>query len=98
MAEMLDSCIGSSRWYRAPALAVTIWIRSWKNRQCSLPAVDKREDYAMYMAPIDDMQFLIEDVLGVNVVLGGLPQYAELGLGADLTKALLDEAAKFASD
>ena len=52
----------------------------------------------MYTAPIDDMQFLINDVLDVDVVLGGLPQYAELGLGADLTTALLDEAAKFASD
>jgi len=52
----------------------------------------------MYTAPTDDMQFLIDDVLDVGTVLGELPQYAELGLGNELTTALLDEAAKFASD
>jgi hypothetical protein len=44
------------------------------------------------------MQFLIDDVLDVGSVLGELPHYVELGLGSDLTTALLDEAAKFASD
>ncbi|MBA4693333.1 MAG: acyl-CoA dehydrogenase C-terminal domain-containing protein [Congregibacter sp.] len=52
----------------------------------------------MYTAPTDDMQFLIDDVLDVGSVLGELPHYAELGLGNELTTALLDEAAKFASD
>jgi hypothetical protein len=52
----------------------------------------------MYLAPTEDMQFLIDDVLDVGGVLGALPQYAELGLGPDLTTALLDEAAKFAAD
>ena len=52
----------------------------------------------MYTAPTDDMQFLIDDVLNVGSVLGTLPQYAELGLGNELTTALLDEAAKFAAD
>jgi alkylation response protein AidB-like acyl-CoA dehydrogenase len=52
----------------------------------------------MYTAPTDDMQFLIDDVLDVGSVLGDLPHYAELGLGNELTTALLDEAAKFASD
>ena len=52
----------------------------------------------MYTAPTDDMQFLIDDVLDVGTVLGELPHYAELGLGNELTTALLDEAAKFASD
>ena len=52
----------------------------------------------MYAAPLDDMQFLIDDVLDVGAVLGSLPPYAELGLGKDLTTALLDEAAKFAAD
>ena len=51
----------------------------------------------MYLAPTEDMQFLIDDVLDVGGVLGALPQYAELGLGPDLTTALLDEAAKFAA-
>ena len=50
----------------------------------------------MYTAPTDDMQFLIDDVLDVGTVLGELPHYADLGLGNDLTTALLDEAAKFA--
>ena len=52
----------------------------------------------MYTAPTDDMQFLIDDVLDVGTVLGELPHYAELGLGNELTTALLDEAAKFAAD
>ncbi len=56
------------------------------------------EEDAMYKAPTDDMQFLIDDVLEVDTVLGSLPQYDELGLGGELTTALLDEAAKFASD
>ena len=52
----------------------------------------------MYTAPTDDMQFLIDDVLDVGTVLGSLPHYEELGLGGELTTALLDEAAKFAAD
>ena len=52
----------------------------------------------MYMAPTEDMQFLIDDVLDVGRVLGELPQYADLGLGPELTTAVLDEAAKFAAD
>ena len=52
----------------------------------------------MYTAPTDDMQFLIDDVLDVGTVLGELPHYADLGLGNELTTALLDEAAKFAAD
>jgi hypothetical protein len=52
----------------------------------------------MYTAPTEDMQFLIDDVLDVGRVLGELPQYADLGLGPELTTAVLDEAAKFAAD
>lgn len=52
----------------------------------------------MYTAPTEDMQFLIDDVLEVGRVLGELPQYADLGLGPELTTAVLDEAAKFAAD
>jgi len=62
------------------------------------PVARLSEDVTMYTAPTDDMQFLIDDVLDVGSVLGTLPQYAELGLGSELTTALLDEAAKFASD
>jgi alkylation response protein AidB-like acyl-CoA dehydrogenase len=52
----------------------------------------------MYRAPTEDMQFLIDDVLDVGSVLGPLPHYADLGLGTELTTALLDEAGKFAAD
>ncbi len=52
----------------------------------------------MYTAPVEDMQFLIDDVIDVGSTLGSLPRFAEHGLGNDLTTALLDEAAKFAKD
>ncbi len=51
-----------------------------------------------YHAPLEDMSFLIEELLQAGEVLGSLPAYAELGLGPDLTTALLDEAAKLAGD
>tara|TARA_R110002110_G_scaffold177902_1_gene382600 strand:- start:37395 stop:39164 length:1770 start_codon:yes stop_codon:yes gene_type:complete len=49
-----------------------------------------------YRAPIEDMSFLIEELLDVGGTLGALPAFAELGLGPELTSALLDEGAKFA--
>ncbi len=49
-----------------------------------------------YRAPIEDMTFLIEELLDVGGTLGKLPAFAELGLGPELTGALLDEGAKFA--
>ncbi|MDO8861419.1 acyl-CoA dehydrogenase [Haliea sp. E1-2-M8] len=49
-----------------------------------------------YRAPIEDMTFLIEDLLDVGGTLGALPAFAELGLGPELTSALLDEGAKLA--
>lgn len=52
----------------------------------------------MYNAPIDDMQFLIDDVLDIEQTLGQLPRFADLGVGADLSTALLDEGRKFAAD
>lgn len=50
-----------------------------------------------YRAPIEDMTFLIEELLDVGGSLGELPAFAELGLGPELTSALLDEGAKLAS-
>jgi alkylation response protein AidB-like acyl-CoA dehydrogenase len=44
------------------------------------------------------MSFLIDEVLEAENVLGGLPDFAELGVGPELTTALLDEAAKLAGD
>ncbi len=52
----------------------------------------------MYQAPTDDMQFLIDDVLDVETTLGGLPRFADMDIGRDLTTALLDEAARFGAD
>ena len=52
----------------------------------------------MYRAPLEDMQFLIDDVLDIEGTLGQLPRFAEHGIGADLTTALLDEAGKFGAD
>jgi len=52
----------------------------------------------MYRAPVDDMRFIIDEVLEVGAALGDLPRYAELGIGEDLTTALLDEAARLANE
>ena len=45
----------------------------------------------MYTAPLTDMQFLIDDVINVAEKLGSLERFADLGVGSDLTSALLDE-------
>jgi alkylation response protein AidB-like acyl-CoA dehydrogenase len=52
----------------------------------------------MYSAPLRDMQFLIDEVLDASGTLGVLPRFADLGIGSELTTALLDEAAKIAAD
>ena len=52
----------------------------------------------MYTAPTDDMQFLIDDVLDIAGTLGELPRFADMGVGPDLTTALLDEAAKLGTE
>ena len=52
----------------------------------------------MYSAPLADMQFLIDDVIDVESTLGSLPRFADMGVGADLTTALLDEAGKLGAD
>ena len=51
-----------------------------------------------YRAPVEDMQFVIDEVLSLESRLAGLPVYADKGVGADLTLAVLDEAAKLAND
>jgi alkylation response protein AidB-like acyl-CoA dehydrogenase len=51
-----------------------------------------------YRAPVEDMNFLVDEVLDVETVLGGLPDFADYGLGPELTTALIDEAAKLAGD
>ena len=52
----------------------------------------------MYKAPLDDMQFLIDDVCQAGARLGGLPRFEGLEVGTDLTTALLEEASKLAAD
>jgi len=51
-----------------------------------------------YRAPIEDMAFLIDEVLDAESMLGSLPRFEGMGVGPDLTTALLDEAAKLAGD
>ena len=52
----------------------------------------------MYLAPTEDMQFLIDDVLDIEGTLGGLPRFADMGVGPDLTTALLEEAGKLGAE
>ena len=49
-----------------------------------------------YEPPLRDMQYVIEDVLGLPAQWPHLPAYAELD--ADTARQVLDEAAKFARD
>ena len=51
-----------------------------------------------YRAPVEDMQFVIDEVLNLESRLGALPVYEDKGVGSDLTLAVLDEAAKLAND
>ena len=51
-----------------------------------------------YHAPLEDMTFLVDEVLTAGETLGHLPRFAELGIGPELTAAVLGEGAKFAAD
>lgn len=51
-----------------------------------------------YRAPVEDMGFLINEVLDAETVLGALPVFEDYGIGPELTTALLDEAAKLAGE
>jgi alkylation response protein AidB-like acyl-CoA dehydrogenase len=50
-----------------------------------------------YTAPLQDMQFVIDELVDVGAQLGELPVFAELGVGPELSTALLDESGKFCS-
>ena len=52
----------------------------------------------MYQAPVDDLQFLIDEVLQAGETLGTLPDFTGLEVGPDLTGALLGEAGRFAAE
>ena len=51
-----------------------------------------------YRAPLEDMSFVIDELLVAADALGELPAYAEFGVGPELTTALLDEGAKLAGE
>ncbi|MBN7795403.1 acyl-CoA dehydrogenase [Parahaliea mediterranea] len=53
---------------------------------------------ADYRAPLDDMAFLIDELLDAGTRLGGLPPFADLDVGPELTAALLGEAGKLAGE
>jgi alkylation response protein AidB-like acyl-CoA dehydrogenase len=48
-----------------------------------------------YAAPVDDMCFVIDELCNVGSELGALPAFEELGVGPELSSALLEESAKF---
>jgi len=52
----------------------------------------------MYRAPLEDMRFVIDEVLRITETLGHLPRFEELGLSDELTSALLDEGGKLAGE
>jgi alkylation response protein AidB-like acyl-CoA dehydrogenase len=50
-----------------------------------------------YRAPVEDMQFLIDELCDVQS-LGEMPAFAEMGVGPDLSIALLDESARLCGE
>ena len=50
-----------------------------------------------YTAPVDDMRFVIDELCDVGGQLGEVPAFADLGVGSELSSALLEESAKFCS-
>ena len=51
-----------------------------------------------YRAPLEDMSFVIDELLEAESTLAGLEGFEGMGVGPDLTVALLDEAGRFAGD
>lgn len=49
-----------------------------------------------YRAPLRDMRFVFDEVLGASTVLQALPEQGEFS--ADLADAILEEAAKLAEN
>lgn len=47
-----------------------------------------------YRAPIEDMAFVIDELCDVERRLAAVEQFVDLGIGPELTAALLDESAK----
>ncbi len=51
-----------------------------------------------YRAPIEDMAFVIDELCDVERALADVEQFVELGIGSELTAALLDESAKLCGE
>ena len=51
-----------------------------------------------YRAPVEDMQFVIDELCDIESTLGDLEAFADKGIGPDLTTALLDESARLCGD
>lgn len=51
-----------------------------------------------YQAPLQDMQFVIDELLAIENKLGNLPPFVDVGIAPDMTKMLLEEANKLASN
>ncbi len=51
-----------------------------------------------YRAPVEDMQFVIDELCEAGTRLGAMTAFADKGVGADLTTALLDESARLCGD
>ena len=47
-----------------------------------------------YRAPVEDMQFVIDELCDIEAQLGSVEQFAEAGVGPDLTTAVLGESAR----
>lgn len=51
-----------------------------------------------YRAPLEDIAFLIDEVIDAGSQLECVPAFADYGVGPELTMALMDEAGKLAAD
>jgi alkylation response protein AidB-like acyl-CoA dehydrogenase len=51
-----------------------------------------------YRAPLEDMQFVIDELCEIETSLGTLDCFAEAGVGPELTTALLDESARLCGE
>jgi alkylation response protein AidB-like acyl-CoA dehydrogenase len=51
-----------------------------------------------YRAPLEDMQFVIDELCEIETSLGDLDCFAEAGVGPELTTALLDESARLCGE
>lgn len=51
-----------------------------------------------YRAPVEDMAFVIDELCEVESALNDVEVFVELGVGSELTAALLDESAKLSAE